>query len=104
MNIKIHIERLVLDGLPVTAAQGAHVSAAVENELARLLAGIGLSHALRTGGAVPAIRADRVRVPNELQPARLGREIANAVYGRIAEPRPGRIKNAPRTNTRGKSS
>ena len=36
MNIQLHIERLVLDGLPLTRREGALVQAAVETELARL--------------------------------------------------------------------
>ena len=37
MNINLHIERLILDGLPITRQQGPHVQAAVEAELTRLL-------------------------------------------------------------------
>ena len=37
MRINVHIERLILDGLPVTSLQGPEVGAAVETELARLL-------------------------------------------------------------------
>ena len=45
MNIKLHIERLVLDGLPVTRSQGPLVQAAMEAELARLMAEGGLAGA-----------------------------------------------------------
>ena len=41
-NIHLHIERLILDGLPIERAQGPHVQAAVEAELARLLTENGL--------------------------------------------------------------
>ena len=37
MNINLHIERLILDGLPIEPRQRAQVQAAVEAELARLL-------------------------------------------------------------------
>ena len=33
MNLHVHIERLVLDGLPVTRARVAHVRDALEREL-----------------------------------------------------------------------
>ncbi len=35
MNINIHIERLVLDGLPVTGPDSSIVQVAIETELAR---------------------------------------------------------------------
>ena len=42
-NIHLHIERLILDGLPIERAQGPHVQAAVEAELSRLLTENGLA-------------------------------------------------------------
>ena len=45
-NIHLHIERLILDGLPIECAQGPHVQAAVEAELARLLTENGLDATL----------------------------------------------------------
>ena len=80
MKINLHIERLVLDGLPVTSMQGPQVRAAVERELARLLAAHGLSHELRGGIAVPRVRAGAIEIGKERQPARLGQSIARAVH------------------------
>ena len=45
-NIHLHIERLVLDGLPIDRGQGPHVQAAVEAELTRLLTENGLDATL----------------------------------------------------------
>ena len=42
MNIRLHIERLILDGLPVNSVQSPQVKAAVEAELTRLLTADGL--------------------------------------------------------------
>jgi hypothetical protein len=80
MKINLHIERLILDGLPVTSLQGPQVRAAVEAELARLLAADGLSHELRGGVAVPRVRAGAIQIGKENQPARLGQSIARAVH------------------------
>lgn len=80
--IKVHIERLVLDGLPVTRAQGPLVQAAVEAELSRLLSEGGLGHELAAGGAVPAVRADSINSAGK-SPAQIGRQIAKSVYGGI---------------------
>ncbi len=78
--IKVHIERLVLDGLPVTRAQGPLVQAAVEAELSRLLGEGGLGLELAAGGAVPSVRADGINSVGK-SPAQIGRQIARSVYG-----------------------
>jgi len=83
MKIKVHIERLVLEGLPVTSLQARQVQGTLETELARLLATSGLSYELRGGIAVPSVRAAGIEVPRDNHPARLGREVARAVHGAI---------------------
>jgi len=80
MNIHIHVERLILDGLPVTNLQGPQVRAAVEKELARLLAAEGLSHEIRGAGVVPHVSGGTLRIGTEIQAARLGQSIAQAVH------------------------
>ena len=87
MNITLHIERLILEGLPVTGGQGPLVRGAVEQELARLLATHGLSDALRTGGAVPQVKGQDFEIAMGSPPARLGHQIAQSVYGGIGKKR-----------------
>ena len=79
--IHLHIERLVLEGLPVAPRQGALVQAALEAELARLLREGGLAPAWRADGAAPSASADAVQLAGESDPAQVGRQIARAVYG-----------------------
>jgi hypothetical protein len=81
MNVSIHIERLILDGLAFTPGQVALVQAAFEAELGRLLAGGGLSPELAAGAAVPSLPGGTVRVAAGGSPARFGRQVARAVYG-----------------------
>lgn len=85
MNINVHIERLILDGLPVTRGQGPMLQAAVETELARLLAANGLSSELQAGGAVPSVKAGNIRLAGDNNPDWLGQQIARAVYGGIGK-------------------
>jgi hypothetical protein len=85
MNVQLHIERLILDGLPVTAAQGPRVKAAMEAELTRLLAEGGLNRELQQGGATTRLRADTIRLAPQGSPAQLGRQIAQSVYGGIGK-------------------
>lgn len=80
MRINVHIERLVLDGLPVTTLQGPQVRRAVEGELARLLASSGLSESLRRGAALPRVMAGSLSVTRESHPTGLGKGIARAVH------------------------
>ena len=81
MNINVHIERLVLDGLPVTSSQGSLVQAAVEAELARLLTAEGLSAEFLAGGAMPSLRAGGIHLTKDSNPTQLGQQIAQAVHG-----------------------
>jgi hypothetical protein len=83
MNINLHIERLILDGLPLTGNQGALLQAAVEAELARLLTESGLAPNLQAGGAFPSLRASGMQVQAQSTPAQIGAQIAQAVYGGI---------------------
>jgi len=82
MNIRLHIDRLVLEGLPVTRSQGPLVQAAVEAELSRLMSEGGLAQELASGGAVPSVPADGINLAGG-SPANIGRQIARAVYGGI---------------------
>lgn len=82
MTIRIHIERLVLDGMPVQRHEGPLVQRAAERELARLLTEGGLSAELASGGAYPEVRAGSMNM-NGNNPREIGKGIARAVYGGI---------------------
>ena len=83
MKINLHIERLVLDGLPVGAGQSGLIQSAIETELARLLTEGGLSSELMAGGAMPRLTASPIQLTNDATPARLGQQIARAVHSGI---------------------
>jgi hypothetical protein len=84
MNIELHIERLILDGLPVESRQGALIQSAVEAELARLLASDGLNPELLSGGALGSLRAGDIQLERDGAAPHLGTQIAGAVHRRIA--------------------
>jgi hypothetical protein len=81
MNVTLHIERLVLDGLDVRPGDRPRLQAAVEAELARLLGEGGIAPGLAEGGAVPALRGGTVQAGGG--GSQLGTQIAQAVYGGI---------------------
>jgi hypothetical protein len=80
MNVNMHIEKLILDGLTVAPAERPSLQAAVETELAWLLAEGGLAPALQGGGALPSLRAGGIELQGEGNPVHLGAQIARAVY------------------------
>lgn len=86
-DIHLHIERLILDGLPIERAQGPHVQAAVEAELTRLLTENGLAANLQAGGAMPSVRANAIQLSSNSNAAQLGQQIAQSVYGGIGNAR-----------------
>jgi hypothetical protein len=65
MKIELHIEQLILDGLPLEKRHGPLVRAAVEKGLTRLIAAHGLGHEWRSGGAVPKVRVGGIQLSNE---------------------------------------
>jgi hypothetical protein len=83
MRVRLHIERVVLDGRPVLEGAGPLVQAALEVELERLVAAGGLSPAVLGGLVVAAIQGVDIRLKTGGGPAELGRQIAGAVYGGI---------------------
>lgn len=83
MNIKLHIERLVLDGLPVEQRHGAELQAAVETELTRLLTDDGLSSSLKPGAAIARVKAAAIQIRSGDKITGLGQQIARSVYGGI---------------------
>ena len=83
MNLRIHIERLVLDGLPLGPADGPVVQMAVEAELTRLLMQGGLSPELTANTALPARAGAALPMQDGATPAEMGHGIARAVYGGI---------------------
>ncbi len=87
MNIEVHIERLILDGLPIERSQGPYLQAAVEAELTRLLAENGLAPDLQSGGAVPKVWTNGIQLALGSGPIQIGTQIARSVYGGIGNTR-----------------
>jgi len=84
VNVNLHIERLVLDGIDVEPAQRPLLQAALEAELGRLIAEGGVG-ALAAGGAVPSVKAEGFQMSGDGNPGELGRQIAGSVYGGIGK-------------------
>lgn len=83
MNVELHIDTLILEGVEVAWHERGAVMAAVEGELTRLLAEGGVSSDFMMGGAVRAVRGGTVQLAEGGRPDGLGQQIAQAVYGGI---------------------
>jgi hypothetical protein len=79
MNVRLHIERLVIEGIDVPNRKA--LQAAVEGELGRLIGEGGLgANGLESERVV---QAPMISVASNPHPANLGRAIAGAVYGGV---------------------
>jgi hypothetical protein len=83
MNIQLHIERLILDGVALSAAERPRFQASVEIELGRLLAERGIAGGLENGLALDKVRGGAVQLTRDGGGTGLGKQVAQAVYGGI---------------------
>lgn len=80
MSVNLHIDRLILDGLPLSPAQGKIVKAAVEKKLSRMLEDSGMRVELQTCGGCYAARTVGISPADGRDAVALGEQIAVAVY------------------------
>jgi hypothetical protein len=84
MNINVYIERLILDGLPVTSLYSDQIREALGTELACLLEANGLSNSPANGAhANVRPRWSPIEFARKTYPATLGQEIARATHERL---------------------
>jgi hypothetical protein len=85
MKINLHIERLVLEGLPLSRAQGPLVQRAIEVELARLFGSGVIASGLASGGSIPRAVGGPLQFAKEASPRQLGTQIAQSVHQGLAK-------------------
>ena len=84
MNINLHIERLVLDPAAVAASDSGLLSAALRDELSRLLAASAIP--LKQGIALPSLRAAPVSIDPGTRAHEIGRRVAQSIHGSLTRP------------------
>ena len=84
MNIQVHIERLILDGIPVQSSQLPALRAAVEKALGDRLMTEGLSPG-PSNSAVSEIPGTTFHLSDPTNAGQSGKEIAQAVYNAIGQ-------------------
>jgi len=85
MKIHVHIDRLILDGLPIVGHSGPMIQDAVQAELIRLFAEGSVSTSLLAGGAIPSLRTATIQITPHSKPNALGHNIASAVHGGLQQ-------------------
>jgi len=82
MDINLHIEHLVLDGVNIAPNQNDLLKTSLVNELTRLLNNGGLATNLSEGIALDRVKTNSIQL-NDGKPQRLGQQIAKSVFGGI---------------------
>jgi len=82
MNIKLYIERLVLEGIDIPPGRGEQLREDVSAELTRLLRDGGLAGPVLQAGVVARLRAPAAGL-SATEPNHLGRQLASAIYAGI---------------------
>jgi hypothetical protein len=85
-DVTIHIERLVLDGFAMNAAEAGRVRLAIELELARLFTEQGAPASLASIGSVPSMPAAGVQYAPQTSGADLGASVARSLYRSFGAP------------------
>ena len=83
MNINLHIERLVLDGINIAPGQRDLLQASVTTELTQLLNNASLTGNLVEGVSLPRLSTSSIQLTSN-KPMELGQQIAQSVYGGIS--------------------
>ena len=84
MDIRVHIERLVIEGLPIPSGQRPLIRAALEAELSDRLAAGGPEPGVPAERAIPRLAAGAIHLPPQPEAAALGRQIAGAIHAGLA--------------------
>jgi hypothetical protein len=93
MNINLHIERLMLDGLSVASGEAALVQTAVEAEVGRLLANELFAPA--ESSAQAHVVGGEIHLRASVSPRELGIEIGRSVFARLTSDGLGQAKSVP---------
>jgi hypothetical protein len=81
VNVRLHIDRLVLDGIAVPEGDRPQLREAVAHELTRLIGEGGVNSSFDTGTTWPAVDGGELRLHQGASAHDLGVRIAGALYG-----------------------
>jgi hypothetical protein len=82
MNINLQIEQILLEDIDLSYGERLRLQAEVEAELTQLITANGLPPQFQNGAAIPRISAN-LDLPEKLDPAHMGKQIAQSIYENI---------------------
>ena len=83
MNVNLHIERLIVDGLEIDPSKRDSFKAGIESELTALLTAGGVGETLSAGAALPRVEGPAIQLQPDNSTPQLSRQIAGSIYGGI---------------------
>ncbi|MEO8576151.1 MAG: hypothetical protein ABI556_05610 [Gemmatimonadales bacterium] len=81
--IRVHIERLILDGLPLEGVERARLERSLATELTRLLEMPGAASSIAMHGQLALLHAPSIRVQPGDSGSLIGSRIAQSVFGSL---------------------
>lgn len=81
MNINLHIERVVLEGISLSSVERSLLQATMEADLTRRLASGGISERLQSKGALSSVQTAGIQITGDVSTTSLGKQIITALYG-----------------------
>jgi hypothetical protein len=85
MTVRVHVDRLVLEGFDYSLGDTVRLESSLREELARRLSASGVSDELRFGGSLDAMRPATVSLPEKPNAVQSGRAIAGAIHRGIGK-------------------
>ena len=83
MNVNLHIERLIVDGLEIDPSKRDSFKSGIERELTALLTAGGVGETLSAGAALPRVEGPSIQLQPDNSTPQLSRQIAGSIYGGI---------------------
>jgi hypothetical protein len=83
MNIHVHVERLLLDRLPVSQRDATSVRSAVERELARLIIAKEFPADRGRSSAASVVAGKPVKLGPRQHPDEIGQRIAESIFAEL---------------------
>lgn len=85
MTVRIHIDRLVLEGFDYSPHEVALLESALGSELGRRLKTGGVSQEFLGGGSFDAVNVNNISLPQNPSAGQSGRAIAHAIHRGISK-------------------
>jgi hypothetical protein len=84
MNINLHIQELILEGIDIPRSQRELLQTVIESELSRLFTENGVPNGFQEGGNIADLPAN-LQLAKNAHPQEMGQQIAQSIYGGLSQ-------------------